>query len=328
MDKYEILNSVRQLAAQNLLNKQELLEAFYGSSENSSVKAEAGLKISDILYFIGAAIIFLGVSVLVYQNWDVYNSITRIAITIGSCLAAFIVAIVLNKYENFQKASNGFFMLFGLLAPLALNVVFFESGVDYATNSIQAAIFAILAAVFASAFYYFRKTILLLFLILFSSGLFHFVINLLVGSNFSSEDQVKIYEYRFLILGLGYMLLGYYFSSTLRKSLSGFLNGFGSLMFLGSAMALGGYSPNENIFWELIYPVLVFGLLFLSVYVKSKAYLVFGSLFLIGYILKLTGEYFTTGLGWPLALVLAGLAIMGVGYYAVKLNKKYFQAHV
>jgi hypothetical protein len=44
---------------------------------------------------------------------------------------------------------------------------------------------------------------------------------------------------------------------------------------------------------------------------------------LIFYILKLTGEYFTSGLGWPLSLVLAGLAIIGIGYYAVKLNKKY-----
>jgi hypothetical protein len=67
----------------------------------------------------------------------------------------------------------------------------------------------------------------------------------------------------------------------------------------------------------------VFGMIFLSVYVKSKAFLVFGTIFLIVYILKLTGEYFTSGLGWPLALVVAGLVIMVVGYYAVKINKQY-----
>jgi ABC-type branched-subunit amino acid transport system permease subunit len=72
-----------------------------------------------------------------------------------------------------------------------------------------------------------------------------------------------------------------------------------------------------------VYPLLVFGVIFLSVYVKSKAFLVFGTIFLIAYILKLTSEYFSSGLGWPLALVLAGLAIMAVGYYAVRINKRY-----
>jgi len=36
-----------------------------------------------------------------------------------------------------------------------------------------------------------------------------------------------------------------------------------------------------------------------------------------------TENRYESGLGWPLSLVLAGLAIMGVGYYAVRLNKKY-----
>jgi hypothetical protein len=44
------------------------------------------------------------------------------------------------------------------------------------------------------------------------------------------------------------------------------------------------------------------------------------------YILKITGEYFQDGLGWPLALVLAGLALIAVGYVAVYVNNKYLAA--
>lgn len=91
-------------------------------------------------------------------------------------------------------------------------------------------------------------------------------------------------------------------------------------------MALGGWSPNQNTFWELLYPVIAFGIIYFSVYLKSRVLLIFGALFLIGYILKLTGEYFTSGLGWPLALVLAGLAVMLVGYYTVRINKKYLKS--
>ena len=79
-------------------------------------------------------------------------------------------------------------------------------------------------------------------------------------------------------------------------------------------------------FWELIYPGLVFGALFLSVHIKSKAFLTWGTLFLMAYILKITSEYFSSGLGWPLALVIAGLAMIGVGYMSLSLKKKYLSA--
>src|ERR1019366_1319816 len=101
-------------------------------------------------------------------------------------------------------------------------------------------------------------------------------INIMVGSSLSYTDAEKVWEYRILVLGLAYMFLGYYLSQTSQKALSGVMYGFGSLFFLGSAMALGGWQPNQNAFWELIYPLLVFGLIFLSVYVKSKSFLVFG----------------------------------------------------
>ena len=65
------------------------------------------------------------------------------------------------------------------------------------------------------------------------------------------------------------------------------------------------------------------GIIFLSIYVKNKAFLVFGSMFLMGYILKITSEYFAQSLGWPLALVIAGLALIATGYFSFYLNKKY-----
>src|SRR5262249_40735983 len=103
----------------------------------------------------------------------------------------------------------------------------------------------------------------------------------------------------------------------------GALYGLGVLAFLGGALALGNWEPHQNVFWELIFPGLVFGVIFLSVHLKSKAFLTFGSMYLMGYILKITAEYFKNGLGWPLALILAGFLLMAVGYYSFYLNRKY-----
>ena len=51
--------------------------------------------------------------------------------------------------------------------------------------------------------------------------------------------------------------------------------------------------------------------------------LVVASVMLMGYIMKLTSEYFAGDLGWPLALVIAGLLLMAVGYLAFVMNKRY-----
>jgi hypothetical protein len=324
MDKQRLLEEVRQMSATGQLSQAEVLAAFASVPVPGQGSAAKNLTISEILYYIGGAIVFLGICVLCYQNWDSFNSFLRIFITLGSCLASFVIAVLLNRYENLKKPSDAFFLLFGMLAPLGVGVVFNEAGFDLSSNILWVAAFAMLTAVFFGVFWYFKQqTILLFFSIAFATILFHYIIAWLVGQNLNIADYPKVWEYQILVIGLVYMLVGSFLSSTPQKLLTGVLHGFGSLFFLGAALALGGWQPNQNAFWELIYPLVVFGMIFLSVYVKSKAFLVFGTIFLIVYILKLTGEYFTSGLGWPLALVVAGLVIMVVGYYAVKINKQY-----
>ena len=123
--------------------------------------------------------------------------------------------------------------------------------------------------------------------------------------------------------GLSYLFLGYSFADSEKKSLSPWLYGFGVVAFLTAALCLGGYSPKQNVFWELIFPGLAFGVIFLSVYLRVKSFLVFGSMYLMMYIMKITQEYFTSGFGWALSLIVVGFAVMGIGYFAFYLNKKY-----
>lgn len=329
MNKTELLAEVSQLVKSGELTQTEVLAAFNGAPQLPDEQAARHLNLSEILYYIGGAIVFVGICVLCYQNWDNFSSFLRIFVTLGSCLIAFLVAALFYRYENLRKPAQAFFLLFGMLAPLAVSVTLKEAGYDLSVNILEVLIYAMLTAVFFGIFWYFKQQIILLFFsIAFSTALFHFLIVWLVADNLSYSDYSKIWQYQFLVIGLGYMLVSRYLLQTSQKALVGVLNGFGSLFFLGSALALGGWQPDQNAFWELIYPLLVFGIIFLSVYAKSKSFLTFGTIFLIVYIFKLTGEYFTSGLGWPLALVLAGLLIMLVGYYAVRINKKYLSTGV
>ena len=126
-----------------------------------------------------------------------------------------------------------------------------------------------------------------------------------------------------LFAGLAYMLLGYSFVGSDREVLTGWLYTFGVFGFLGAAFALGEWKPNQSLFWEAIYPGLVFGIIFLSTHLKSRIFLIFGSLALGAYLSKITAEYFSDSLGWAFSLVIVGFLLMGVAYLAVRLNRRY-----
>jgi hypothetical protein len=128
-----------------------------------------------------------------------------------------------------------------------------------------------------------------------------------------------------MAVGASYIFLGYNFLKSELEKLSGILFGLGAAFVLGSALILGGWSPNQNFFWELIFPGLAFGALFLSVPLKSKGFLAVGTLSLMVYIGKITAEYFSEGVGWPMALIFCGFMMIGIGYLAFWINQNYLK---
>ena len=128
------------------------------------------------------------------------------------------------------------------------------------------------------------------------------------------------------MLGLSYLLVGHSIMKDTKNVLSNVMFTFGSLFFLGSALFLGGWEPDQNIFWEIIFPGLAFGIIFLSTYLRRLVFLIIGSGSLVVYILKITSQYFTETLGWPLSLMLVGLSLIAIGYLFVHINKKYIKS--
>ena len=323
--KEEILQYIKTLAEQKVITKDELNEAFdAGSRVKSDVALTKKLGIAEILCYIGGAIISLGISILLWQNWSTLGFETKVLATLGSGVAAYIVGVLfsISRDEKTRTADSAFYLISALVTPIGLWVVFDNAGFDASSYGSQSLISGILLGTYFLSYFVFRKNILALFSIIFATWSFFSFTNFLVGGTLYF-DGWKFYMYRVLVVSIAYMLLGYIFAKDERASLSGFLYGFGIFGFLGAALMLGQWKPNQNIFWELIYPGLAFGALFLSVHIKSKAFLTFGTLYLMAYILKITSEYFSAGLGWPLALVIAGLAMIGAGYMSLSIKKKY-----
>lgn len=321
--KEEAFQYIKTLAEQKVVSKDELNTAYdSGSGIKTDIVLTKKLGIAEILYYIGGGIVFLGISIFLWQNWSTLGFATKVLATLGSGIAAYFVGLLFSRDERTESVGSAFYLISALVTPVGLGVVFDNAGFDSGTYGMQSLISGIMLGTYLASLFILKKNVFTLFSILFGTWFFFSITSFIVG-DMPSFDYWKFYEYRVLFVGLAYMLLGYAFSNDERASLKGFLYGFGILGFLGAALTLGGWEPKQNVFWELIYPGLVFGVLFLSVHIKSKAFLTWGTIFLMIYILKITSEYFSTGLGWPLALIIGGLAMIGAGYMSISLKRKY-----
>lgn len=321
INKQEAVEYIANLAKDKVLTKKEVVSAYEkgGGSEKLGKK----LGITEILYYIGGAIVFLGIALLVSLNWSLLSFETRLLATLGAGIAAYFVGVLFGRETKTESVSLAFFLISALTLPIGLYVFFDNMGADLGSNGMQSLISGILFVTFLLSFLVFKKSIFALFSIIFGTWLFFSFTGIIIGGS-PYADAWHLFEYRALIVGLSYMLFGYSFSKNKLSSLSGALYGFGILGFLGAALSLGGWEPHQSIIWEMVFPGLVLGTLFLSIYIERKSFLVWGTIFLVAYILKITGEYFSEGLGWPLTLVLIGFLLMIIGYLFVWFQKKYF----
>ncbi|MEK7608025.1 MAG: DUF2157 domain-containing protein [Patescibacteria group bacterium] len=325
--KEEILSAMRELAAKEGISQEELVRVNSPAvMEKKDVSLTRKLTAAEILYYLGGTVIFLGIAIMLAQSWSDLSVSVRILSTLGSGAIAYGLGFLLSRTEKNEALGSAFHLISALVLPMGLYVAF-EAGGYADSKWLMSVIAAILFGVHLLSYYVFRKGIFSLFSIIFGTLLFFKFTDFLLGDA-AYRSEWEFVQYRLFFSGAVYMLLGYLFSGKALASFSGFLYGFGYgfgvFGFLSAALSLGGWKPEQNLFWEIAFPFLVFGVFFTSVHVKSKAFLVFGTLSLMLYVLKITAEYFSDSLGWALTLVLAGLLLIAVGYLSVYLKRKYF----
>lgn len=314
MNKQELLQELSSRLASGDLTRSEVLEAI-GPEQSKST-------LSTILYYIGGGVVFLGMIFLIAQEWNHFGTGMKIFVTLGSGIAAFVMGVLFSGQERLGAAGPAFFLIAALLLPLGLLVTYDEAGIDVERLTAQIQIGGILFAAYLSAYALIRKNVLLAFSFIFGTWLFFALTDYMIGGAPMIDDW-SFMNYRILFAGLAFMLLGYSFVGSEREPLTGWLYVFGVAGFLGAGLALGEWKPNQNVFWEAVYPGLVFGIIFLSTYIKSRIFLIFGSIALGAYLTKITAEYFSDSLGWAFSLVLVGFFLMGIAYVAVRVNRRH-----
>ena len=335
MTKEEALQVASSLGASGVLTRDELVSAFeegaltrgdtpapVASTAPASPRSGTGVGIAEVMYYLGGAVVVIGVATLIAQNWSSLSLLTKLLATLGSGAAAFAVGVVLARRSETEKIGPAFFLISALVTPIGLAVLMDGADWQAGSNASQSLNAVAMLAIFGAAFYLLRRMVLLIFTVIYGTWLF-FGLTGLFRADASFGDSWRFDALRVLAAGSALAVLGYGLRSTAWKALCGTLFGGGILGFLGAAMILGGWKPDNSLGWDLAFPLLVFGCLFAGVYLRSTAALTVSTIMLMAYILKITSEFFTEGLGWPFALVLAGLAMIGVGYLSLLLRRRY-----
>lgn len=328
MEKQEFLKTIRASLERGVISRSDLIElsdtAVPLDGKGMGEKA-SHLGMSEILYYLGGLIVFVGIAIFVGERWQTLTSAVKVLATLGAGIVLYVSAILLSQYRSLERATIGLHLAAALLIPGGIFVALDAANISI-TLGISTLVSLVLFAFYLSTYFMYKKNLFLFLSILFGTGLYFLFTDYLLGERpiFYNTD---FNLYRGLVVGLAHMFFGYEFSRQPNRapSLVGFLNSIGTIIALGTAFALMGPQADKNIFWELIYPALALGVIFLSIKVKSRAYLVFGTLFLMGYIFKITADYFSDSIGWSLSLVLLGFAFIAIGYLSFTLNKKYLK---
>jgi hypothetical protein len=158
LSKQQVLLEVKQMAEAGQLSREEVLAVLpIHNIEPDTLQHR--LSLSEIMYYIGGAIVFLGIIVLAFQNWESFSSPVRVLLTLGSGVVAYVVAALLYRYENLKKISQAFLLIAGCLAPLGLNVAAKEAGMDIASDSFQTLVFLVLTTLYLGSLWFFRQAI-------------------------------------------------------------------------------------------------------------------------------------------------------------------------
>ncbi|HSX24518.1 MAG TPA: DUF2157 domain-containing protein [Candidatus Andersenbacteria bacterium] len=320
MNKETLLTSITEASAAKKISLEEVTHAFQQGVGEIKQPNKKSFSFVNILYAIGGIIVFIGLILFVHQQWNILNSATRVFVTLGSGIAAYIAGTLVLQRKSFSGVALAFFLIFALLTPLGIFITLHEYRYYSDAISYSDIIYALMFLGTTASIFTTKQSLFRIFSIIFGSFLYFSVTHSLLQG--SVLNTVEMLEYRFLLLGICYFLVGYGLHNRLRI-LAGWLYAVGSIIFLGASFALGGFKPDVNQWWEIGFIGICFGMIALSVYLKSRSTLIIASIYLMAYILKLTAEYFSDAIGWPLSLIAAGFLLIAIAYGTYAMNRKY-----
>jgi hypothetical protein len=258
---------------------------------------------------LGAIFIFAGVGIYISMFWAEMNSAMRIIATLGVGLALHAFTLTGDRRQAYPRAAAPL-LLIGIVMQttgwfVAIDELF-NSGSDprYAVLFVMAVMGTQQWVIFRK----FRLTLLLFATLCFGYGFVLTVFDLM------NADRTLV----LLVLGISMLALAQRIRQTPHASISGLGYFVGSVTFLVALFDLLQGTPVE-----LLYFGVTAGLIYASTLARSTALLTVGTLAMLSYIGYFTYRHFVNSIGWPVALILLGIAFIAVSSYAWRIKRRY-----
>ncbi|TFW71846.1 DUF2157 domain-containing protein [Methylotenera oryzisoli] len=306
--KDDALQDIVALAQHNQITLAEIAQALAAASAQPNVAPASVL--SKLFGYVGGIFVFAGIGVFISMYWDDFGSASRVIITLGSGLVAFVMGLVCLSDQKYERVATPLFLMASVLQPTGIMVMLqeYSSGGDVRHGLLFMAAYMLVQQ--GATFWAKQRTVLafsaLLFGCIFFANLFDIwdVDEKLIG----------------IVIGSSLLCIAYAMQQSKHMAIAPFWYFVGAVLLLWSV-----FESVENSLLEPVYLGATAFIIFLSTYVRSRTLLLVGTLAMLIYIGYYTAEHFANTVGWPIALVIIGIALIGLSALAVRLNNQYIK---
>jgi len=306
--KDDALQDIVALAQNNQITLAEIAQALEMSSEQPNAASASVLP--KLFGYVGGIFVFAGIGVFISMYWDDFGSASRVIITLGSGLMAFVIGLVCLSDQKYERAVTPLFLMAALLQPTGIMVMLqeYSSGGDVRHGLLFMAAYMLVQQ--GATFWAKQRTVLAFSAVLFGCIFF--------ANQFDLWDvDEKLIG---IVIGSSLLCIAYAMQQSRHMAIAPFWYFVGAVLLLWSI-----FESVENSLLEPVYLGATAFVIFLSTYVRSRTLLLVGTLAMLIYIGYYTAEHFANTVGWPIALVIIGIALIGLSALAVRLNNRYIK---
>lgn len=264
-----------------------------------------------VLGFLGGTFVFAGVGIFIAMRWSDLNAAARVVVTLGPGVTAFVLASLGARDPRFEKSATPLFLIAAALEPTGMFVAFdeFGSGGDWRVASLVTS--ATMALQFAATFQAIRRSVPLFMTILFGTLFWGTALDLL-------DVAPRVIG---LALGASVLVAAIGIDRTLHRDISPPWYLVGSVAFLAALFETVDRTP-----FEVLFVAAAVGGVYLSAVLRSRMLLFVATMAILGYTAWFTSERFADSVGWPIALIIFGMFMIGLSAFAFRIDREYVRA--